>query len=215
MLKDQIDYRLRLRVFSLVVSVLSFCSCEQLYDKNSLCIDNTRGEVFSLCDIYSDDFGNKGIVVYQTKTKVLVLSLEETACKWGRQDLCFQLYKGGSIYKGGQTLFHNQTAFDNGIQNYAAFQWCYEMNHKKANEIPELGDWVLPSSSDWDFLKTNWSRINEALTYLESPLDGGYWCSEGYDKDEARILLFSEKEYGFAHKDMILKARAVKYIYYK
>ena len=180
-------------IHSLSLTILAawlFTSCDMHVYSSSFANEQLEKE-YSLYDIYTDEYGNEGIVLYAEHGKehgrFLVLSLDETFLPWGPTEE--QVFLSDSItwsMELGVSIL--QCMYERGIENYPAMAWCNKKNHGK---LPYTGSWRLPTVSEWIAIVGEKgayvSAINEELAKYKAPLiqnDDGYlfWmCEEDYN----------------------------------
>lgn len=153
--------------------------------------DEEQNNPYSLYDIYTDEYGNEGLVVYRSKSRLLVLSLDETYLPWGPAEE--KVFLGDSIptYPLAESMrfgvFMLQCVSERGIENYPAMAWCNKKNH---DQLPYTGSWRLPTMYEWAYIVGDdgeyVSYINEVLPKYNAPLiridnNSYYWmCEEDY-----------------------------------
>lgn len=208
----------------LLLALASVLSCKA-YDDDTPCVDRTNGRQYALYDIYIDVYGNKGIVVQDyysegvletTYKRVLVMSLDETQTTWGQANDYFeQLPKEKAIYYRN-SVYPNQAAVEYGLENYPSFEWCLAKNKLKRGEVPGFGDWMLPGRYEMELLSENLETINTRLLEMgDSLIDGYYWCSDSYSKDNAVVWNSSDGKSYYTNKGKEFRVRAFCYIYLK
>lgn len=212
----------RFVLFSLLSVFVSSC---QLYNDADLVIDHTNGFLYNIGDMYEDEFGNKGIVasIYNYRAvngddheRIIVISLDENSLIWGQNDSNFEDHPSPEAYLYSISMIYTSIALENGIKNYPAFMWCYELNSRRKREVPELGDWLLPSVYDYNCISINFEILNTTLIQNGySPLDDIYWAADNYSETDAIVWSFHNNQAYYAPKNSLHNTRAIRYIYIK
>ena len=184
-------------IHSLSLTILAawlFTSCDMHVYSSSFANEQLEKE-YSLYDIYTDEYGNQGIVLYaehgKKQSRMLVLSLDETYLPWGPAEE--KVFLGDSIptYPLAESMrfgvFMLQCVSERGIENYPAMAWCNKKNHDR---LPYTGSWRLPTVYEWAYIVGDngeyVSYINDVLSKYNSPLiridnNSYYWmCEEDY-----------------------------------
>ncbi len=181
----------------LLVSCLS--SSEWMYRYASA--PNRENAQFDLYDLYQDEQGQKGIVVFNDvdpstwEGSVFIMSLDEGEDTWGPQDKEVYpiTYSGleSLVWYPGYTLDINQMVHYLGRDTYPAFKWCLDKNPE--GEPIHGGSWILPGIYEWyNALKDlDLDRLNSAfVSHGGVPLSGGngyYWTAS---EDQEGALSF-------------------------
>lgn len=197
-------------------------SCK-LYTEDELVVDLTKGKEFSYGDLYKDENGNTGIVIKIQKetskgvasvTRIVIMSTDQTQCEWGRCDSLFNHREEQhlSTWRYRDALFSCQMAVEIGLDHYPAIKWCYQKNHKSKQDVPEMGDWVLPGRYELETLNYEW--INSTLrTHGFPTTEGLLWSADSFSSTEAYAC--SQSNITPVLKSTVLHVRAIKYIYFK
>lgn len=212
--------------------ILLFFSCTEA---DNLILDATDGQTYFKGDVYTDKYGNQGIVctTFETDNTIMIVSLDEALLAWGPLDMKVSPYDSISIFHGSgfyDSEYYNlavlRSAMIMGIEQFPALKWCNDKNH--GEKFPSATSWHLPNLKEF-------YRIKSAVKYLPD-IDISnkyYWtcledlkgCSdyglstENYlPKDRAMPLNLQIQT--FSNKDLWNKrnkyyVRAVKYIYYE
>ena len=212
-----------MRHFHWIIVLLLLASSCDLYTDDDLVIDKTEGKIYSLLDRYSDKNGNEGIVVdvYTAKSisgktliRICVLSIDEESLPWGVANVLFYNLPENEKSPYAYGLWCTQIALECGISDFPAFNWCYQKNNCKKGDVPELGDWTLPSSYEFFLIQDNIEIINNYLERHNLPtLKGYYWCADYYSNNRALVWSSSESKYFHTTKEKSFSVRAIKYIY--
>lgn len=210
------------KAFWLFFALLLAASCE-LYDEDELVVDHTNGIEYDLFDIYEDCQGNKGLVINiyyrhlhgKSTGRICVLSLDEDSAYWGQNNDVFDRVPQQK-FNYLVSLAQLQVAVEDGIDTYPAFKWCYQKNKRGAIDVPEIGDWLLPSSYEWYIVMENIDKINNKLSQINlTLLEDFYWCADCYSSNDALVWSPSKLQFYHTDKEKEFKVRAIRYIYYK
>ena len=226
-----------------IVLAAASCTKDDSESKKTIFVDDTGGKQYHMYDLYCDEYGNEGLVVYveegSTYKYIQVISVDETTAAWGPT--------GETVFKGNQDSVRNNLRFglsmlqsmkQRGIEHFPAQKWCDEKNGGEL--YPRAGSWMLPSYMDMRYIcgphgsKVN--TINSKLTELgKTPLslEEYYWCIEedyeGYlswddgdvhdhDPDNRAVICSPQiraiKDKDFWIKKIEYRVRAVKTILY-
>lgn len=220
---------MKLRLSYIIATLLIMSACEA-----SGIADVTGGKNYELYDYYVDKHGNEGIVIYKQSKKsgegtyILVLSLDESECTWGKEGESVADNDTSIRDYDERALFLNQRATYLGLDKFPAFKWCLAKNHSK--EYPDINSWILPSLYHNSrlipsVLQTKHELINRHIVeYGGTPLakDAYYWLADepsmtytDHDvSDYKHSLAFSLSGNYILPKETMAKVRAVKCIRY-
>lgn len=178
-------------ILYLLLALVSCSSGSSKWTYEHALAPDTANTKYQLYDLYQDENGEKGIVVYNdvdpstNEGSIFILSLDETECAWGLQDR--EVYPiddedlKGLVRTAGYTLYINQMVYYLGNEKYPAFQWCQDKNPQ--GERIHGSSWILPGF--WEFVSflkmTDLTRLNIVLTANGgTPLAGEdeyYWTA--------------------------------------
>lgn len=174
----------------IIVALCLFSSCDK--ESGPLILDETDKE-YNYYDCYTDEYGNKGIVVHITKNSdsptgrrsIIVLSTDETCCPWGPmgENVGGQDTASYVLSEKSYSLMVYQNMKARGIERYPAQAWCDLKNG--AGSTPYSGSWRLPSYDEFKhiFTRVSINLLNTALRKNGgTPIDDDtkyYWtCTE-------------------------------------
>lgn len=205
-------------------------SCD--FESDGVFTDDTTEE-YMLYDYYVDEYGNEGVVAYNSGQKVsrankyiLVVSSDEAYLPWGIMGE--NVFKSDTITSMGFRdptfgIAMHQLMKSYGIEKFPAQAWC---DAKNKNEVfPRAGSWHLPSYYEYQLIfgstGTRVSSLNKALSSIGgTPFNTAnmYWtCVEDYDDyihinniesdydKENRAVITSPTNSTFSYKDRWLK----------
>ena len=167
--------------------------------------ENIRYELY---DLYQDDQGEKGVVVYRSvdsatgEGSVFVLSLNEGLAAWGPQDKVVYPFSDPDLnalaLMPGYALDINQMVDYLGRMSYPAFAWC--LNKNPEGEAIHGGSWILPGIGEWIMLldSVDLEKLNDALvSYGGVVLEGGheYYWSASEDQEGVITLGDNDPDY--------------------
>ncbi len=226
----------RITVSLICFAMLILCCLSCSFDSSEVYTDETTEE-YELYDYYIDSYGNEGIVAYNSPTKKIVISSDESFLSWGPMGEL--VYKSDSISFSYLTSPYFGTAVHQimksmGVGRYPAQAWC---DLKNMNEqFPRAGSWRLPSYRELRLIfEDGVEELNKALLSIGGSIidvNNLYWtCVEDfdnyiqiegvsleYDKENCAIMT-SPNNSTYSYKDRRLKknkyfVRAIKYVYY-
>jgi len=152
------------------IALLSLPACGIKYKYEYSSVPNQDAFRYQLYDLYEDENGEKGIVVYREidednkEGAIFVLSLDETNASWGPTDKAiFPNANESLVWWPTYAYDVNRAVYTLGADDYPAFKWCLAKNH---NGEVYMGSWILPGINEW-LLMINHSvdvtLLNEAL----------------------------------------------------
>lgn len=233
------------RYILILLASLSLVTCSKNDEDKEpwVFVDDTDGVDYHLYDLYTDKYGNEGLVVYVEEGSwgkyIQVMSVDETMAAWGPTGETILKGEPDSLWGTEQfSLAMLQCMKTRGIDHFPAQQWCDAKNC--GEPYPRTGSWMLPSFYQMRFIcGLHGSKVNLINSHLialgKTPLspDEYYWLSEedydGYlvwdDSDTAdydsdnRAVIVSPMIRGIRDKDLWIKkisyrVRAVKTICY-
>ncbi len=210
--------------FSAVLSLFVSCSATEIC---TIVPDSDSGN-YGLYDHYVDEFGNEGVVAYAVKDEygatVIVLSLDETECAWGRTN--YSVYPVVEGFNPGYLndtywgLEMNQLVERLDGEDYPSFAWCHAKN--KDGKPLHSSSWILPSYSEFMWItysedNAHLNALNKAIeTYGGTPLsiDEFYWTATE-DIDDYIHLSSDTYEvlYGYDQDNRALRVTPEGYFY--
>lgn len=171
----------------MITALLLFLqSCS--FKSDDLILDETNGKVYELYDVFEDESGNKGVVVFVNSSNfsngydyIVVLSADETTAAWGKRDQMVSPYDSLRTAQAGYHQFGLmmlQQMEILGLENFPAQEWCARKN----NSSSYSGSWRLPNHQELRYLKNKVAKINETLMKIGGDLvdeNALYWtCVE-------------------------------------
>lgn len=224
---------MRLLVITLGIILLNLlCGCDK---SDEIILDETHGITYELGDLYTDEYGNEGIVCRtQDKYKhkmIMVVSSDEAYMSWGPLDQQVSPYDTLKAYYSSRYFEYYgiailQCAKSLGIENFPALKWCNDKNH--GEKYPSGTSWHLPTNEELECINIiSWYEDSVDLNnkYYWTCIEDISGCSDfGVSnmnfrpKDRAMPLNLNGDT--FSNKDLWVKrnkyyVRAVKYIYYE